>query len=193
MCGRQRQIFFLIDLFPQERNTTPLLHSELRRIRPFQVAAAVVVLVTRLAQNAVRHILPCQELRSAWRQRIQFVGDMKLASLTTSCERNGKCQPCKGLDHLFLVFKSLYREPLRKLHIATKADILPYLRLTKLRTFPKIEKVLNFESAQNRPLPQPHAQEEGGWRAVAQIYSVISPILLYAVRANVGSVGYRQF
>ena len=104
MCGRQRQTFFLIDLFPQKRNTTPLLHSELRRIRPFQVAAAVVVLVTRLAQNAVRHILPCQELRSAWRQRIQFVGDMKLASLTTSCESNGKCQPCKGLDHLFLVF-----------------------------------------------------------------------------------------
>ena len=30
-------------------------------------------------------------------------------------------------------------------------SIVLYLRLTKLRTFPKIEKVINFESAQNRP------------------------------------------
>ena len=43
-------------------------------------------------------------------------------------------------------------------------SIVLYLRLTKLRTFPKIEKVLNLESAQNRSLPHPHAKEEGGRR-----------------------------
>jgi len=40
--------------------------------------------------------------------------------------------------------------------------------LNKIENFPKIGKVLNFESAQNRPLPHPDAQEEGGRRAVGR-------------------------